>query len=292
MTTSPRNIDVAIAGDDELGECPLWDDGELVWVDIPRGLIHRAAPGSGVSSTISAGEPVGSIALRKNGSLAVARASGFALSDAAGSWGPVALVEPELATTRLNDGRVDRQGRFLSGGVDDVATQRPISALYRLNTNGTVDWLLGDIACTNGLAFSPDGRTMYFADTPTRRIMQYRYDPDEGRPYGGVVFADLTDQPGLPDGSTVDADGCLWNAQWRGSRVVRYTPEGRIDRVIELPVSIPTCVTFGGSDLSTLFVTTARGPLSADERKREPLAGSILAMDLGVSGLPEVRYGG
>jgi sugar lactone lactonase YvrE len=151
---------------------------------------------------------------------------------------------------------------------------------------------LQGITIPNSLAWSPNGRTMYFSDTPTMRIMAYDYDPESGALMTGRLFADLTGHPGRPDGSTVDADGCLWNAEVRGSRVVRYTPEGKVDRVITLPVSGVTSCAFGGPGMRTLYITTATQRLTEQELAQEPLAGGLFAVDVGVSGLAETPFKG
>jgi sugar lactone lactonase YvrE len=141
----------------------------------------------------------------------------------------------------------------------------------------------------NSIAFSPDGRRMYFADTPTKIIRAYDYDLDSGELSGERTFATLQG-PGSPDGSTVDSDGCLWNAEWGGGRVLRYTPDGRVDRVVDLPCSHVTCCAFGGAKLDTLFVTTAWTGLDAAALARQPQAGALFAVDPGVQGLADTPF--
>src|SRR5262249_54181493 len=192
----------------------------------------------------------------------------------------------DLASTWLNAGRVDPQGRFVCGGMNEAEDLSPISSVYRLDGE-TATRLIEGVAITNSLAFSPDGERMYYTDMPTKRISVFTYGDELGAPR---ELIDLNAQAGLPDGSTVDADGCLWNAQWGGHRILRITPDGVLDRVVELPVSNPTCLAFGGPDLSTLFVTSARMGLSEEQLAQEPHAGDLLALDVGVKGLPERRF--
>src|SRR4051812_33974516 len=265
----------------------------MVWVDIQRGLLFRRDHDSGAVREYRLPERVGSVGLRADGGLVVALASGFALSDAeGGELERLETIEADLATTRLNDGRVDRQGRFVCGGMDEADDQQAITAVYRLRAGEKATRIIENVACANSLCFSPDGATMYFTDMPTKQIWAYDYGAGDDAPQQRRLLIDLGDQPGLPDGSTVDADGCVWNAQWGARRILRITPEGAIDRVVELPVSNPTCPAFGGPDLATLFVTSARFMLSEQQLAAEPHAGDLLALDVGVRGLAEAQFAG
>ena len=172
---------------------------------------------------------------------------------------------------------------------EDPRGARPIGQLYSYEGGPGPRVLAPDVRIANSIAFSPDGRRMYFADTPTRIIRAYDYDLDSGELSGERVFAALRG-PGSPDGSTVDSDGCLWNAEWGGGRVVRYTPHGRIDRIVELPCAQVTCCAFGGDKLDRLFVTTARTGLDSAALAREPKAGALFAVDAGVRGLADTAF--
>jgi L-arabinonolactonase len=286
---------LVVACQNFLGECVLWDAdaAEVVWIDIAAGEIWRYDPRTGATSKLTVGERIGAIGLRHEGGHVAGLASGFAFIDAAdGAITRLTAVETDLPSTRLNDGRVDRQGRFICGGMDENLPRQPISAVYRLDPDRTVTPILTRIALANSTCFSPDGTTMYFTDMPTRKILAYAYDVDEGVPHSPTLFVDLADDPGNPDGSVIDADGCLWNAQFGGARVVRYDPTGRVDRVITVPVSNPTCCTLGGADYRTLYVTTARADLTDEELANEPDAGGLYAVELDVEGLPESIFAG
>lgn len=276
----------------ELGESILWDEhrGELVWVDIHEGTIWRLRPGQNAPRRHALPDRVGAIGLTHSGRYVVGLAGGFGFFDPdTEAWAPATLIEPEQPATRLNDGRCDRFGNFLCGGMSESDDTRVTSALYRFRPDNETETLIEGIGCANSTCFSPDGRILYFADMPTAEILAYDYSPDD-RPRKRGRIADFRAEPGLPDGSTVDAEGCLWNAQWGGAKLVRYTPDGCIDREIPLPVTNPTCVGFGGAEMKTLFITSATFQLSEAQLAREPHAGSLFAVDLAVGGLPEPRF--
>ncbi|MGH6960465.1 MAG: SMP-30/gluconolactonase/LRE family protein, partial [Dongiaceae bacterium] len=189
---------------------------------------------------------------------------------------------------RFNDGRCDRQGRFWVGTMHHT-TRAPEGVLYRLDRRRELVGRQSAICIPNSLAWSPDGNTMYFADSLLYAIFAYDYDTASGEMGRKRVFA-RTQAPGFPDGSTVDAEGYLWNAEFNSWRVVRYAPDGRVDRRIEMPAQRPTCCAFGGANLDVLYVTTASWQLSADEHRAQPLAGALLALDVGVRGIPEARF--
>lgn len=257
---------------DRLGECPLWDGAGLWWVDIHGRAIKRYE--GGALRTYAVPEPVGSIALRAGGGLLAAMQTGiFSFDPSTGKT--ERLVASENPALRFNDGRVDRAGRFFWVGTLQDPGHPPLGALYRLSANMALVKLREGIRVPNSLAWSPDGRTMYFADSPRRKIRAFDYEPDTGAFSGERLFA--APHPGFPDGSCVDADGCLWNARYGGARVVRYTPEGKVDRVLDVPAQNPTCCCFGGAALDTLYVTTEGG------------AGLFAAVP-GVRGLPESRF--
>jgi sugar lactone lactonase YvrE len=285
-------VELAVRGADRLGECPLWDEREraLWWVDSRWPAAKRLDPSSGAVTMLVLPEIVGSLALRESAGLLAATKSGIHLLDpASGALEARADPEESLADNRFNDGRCDRAGRFWAGTMSDV-NRDPVGSLYRFDADFRCTKLRNAIIIPNSLAWSPDGRTMYFADTNRHTIWQYDYDAASGAATRERVFADTG--AGRPDGSCVDADGCLWNADYGAWRLVRYTPQGRIDRTLEVPVANPTCCCFGGDDLGTLYVTTATQRLTPEDLARQPLAGSLLALRPGPKGLAESRFAG
>ena len=286
------DFEVVFRGRDRLGECPLWDEREQVlwWVDGREPSVRRLDPSSGKVRTLPLPRTVGSLALRERGGLLVAMQDGLHFLDP-GSGARVVAVDPErdLPGNRFNDGRCDRAGRFWAGTMCDVRRDAT-GSLYCFEAGLSWRKLRGGITIPNSLAWSPDGRTMYFADTHAMVIWAWNYDPASGAAWGERVFVEAA--PGRPDGSCVDAEGCLWNAQYGAGRLVRYTPEGKVDRVLDLPFANPTCCCFGGAAYDTLFVTSATQRLSPEDLHRQPLAGSVLALRPGVRGLPESRFGG
>jgi hypothetical protein len=235
---------------------------------------------------------VGSIALGEHGGMIAATVAGLhAFDPRDGSLKPISNPEAHLPDNRFNDGRCDRQGRFLAGTMSDVRRE-PTGSLYRFDADATLTRLFGDIIVPNSLAFSPDGTTLYFADTYRERITAFDYDVATGTPSNPRLFASTTGHQGRPDGSCVDAEGYLWNCEYGGWRVVRYAPDGRIDGAIPIPAANPTCCCFGGPDLGTLYITTATQRLTPQQMADQPLAGSVFAVRPGVYGLPEARFAG
>lgn len=277
-----------------LGEGIQWHaDSGLWWTDIEGSLILQQPVGTEEVRRIAMPERVGSFALVEGdpGRLMCAFETGFGwfeLGTGAITW--IDRPEPLGSGRRFNDGKVDRQGRFWAGTMIEEASLVPpnSAALYRLEGAQARRCHEG-VTISNGLAWSPDGRTMYFADSPARRIMAFDFDCASGDIGAPRLFAE-TPAGAFPDGATVDADGCLWSAHWGASQVVRYRPDGQIDRVVEVPVSQPSCVAFGASALDQLFVTTARVGLSPDRLAQEPLAGAVLVYRLGVPGLAQESF--
>ena len=280
---------------DMLGECPIWDSrlGLLYTIDIDGRTVHRTDPSTGATDGHSlAGRP-GSMALtRQENVLLVAVEDGVVWLD----W-VTGRVTPwvELATggpnNRLNDGACDRSGRFWVGTMHEDATESS-GRLHRLESTGESFSERGDVGVPNGLAFAPDGETMYYADSLARAAWAYDYDASDGSVSGERLIADFTDLPGTADGATVDEDGCYWIACVFGSAIARITPAGRVDRIVEVPVDKPTKPAFGGSDLGTLFLTSIGGG-GSHERYADPgLNGRLLAIDVGVRGVDEPWYGG
>ena len=201
----------------------------------------------------------------------------------------LARIETPGSGIRFNDGRVDRQGRFWAGTMAENKAGAGQGRLYCLDGAGKAHLRETGVTISNSLCWSPDSTKLYYADTPRRVIWSYDFDAGGGTISGRQVFAE-TPEGAFPDGATVDAEGFLWSAQWGASRVVRYAPDGRVDRVLELPVSQPTCVSFGGPGLDLLFITSAREGLSKNVLWREISAGDVFVLEAGVKGLPEPHF--
>jgi sugar lactone lactonase YvrE len=284
-----------VPGQDILGETPLWCErtASLLWLDIDGGKLQRFHPASGRHDVFSFdARYVGSLALTQDTARVLLGLDlGLFLFDlGTGESKLLAQVEPAGQDNRLNDGRCDAQGRFWVGTMDNQL-HRPNGAFYRVEPGGRMERLFGDVIVSNTVALSPRQDTLYFSDT--RRFITWKFalDLESGQLGPREVFVDHTSDRTRPDGACVDAEGFVWNAIFAAGRVVRYSPQGRVDRVIELPVTNPTCVCLGGSGLKTLYITTARKFLDRGRLRDEPLAGSMLAVDVDVPGLPEQRFG-
>ncbi|HWA79857.1 MAG TPA: SMP-30/gluconolactonase/LRE family protein [Acetobacteraceae bacterium] len=287
-------ITLVVPAKNKLGEGPVWCTREqaLYWVDIEKSALQRFHPESGAVRRWDLPERIGSLALRESGGAVLALASGFAFFDfASGTLERLAAPEKDNSRNRFNDGKCDRAGRFWAGTMDDRLSEHT-GALYRLDPDLACHRMARGIGIPNSIAWSPDDRVFYFADSMDRVIYAYDFDRDSGAIVNRRVFCTMEGQPGSPDGSTVDAEGGLWNAQWDGWRVVRYDPTGRIERIVELPVQKPTSCMFGGPDLTTLYVTSAIWDLDEKALAQQPLAGGLLAVEVGVRGLPEPRFAG
>lgn len=286
------------------GESPLWSAAEqaLYWVDIPAGLLYRGDARSGELQQWRAPEMLACIAARDDGAgwIAGLESGLFALTRpqgvARGTDTPLAaerlaMVAHAQAGMRFNDGRCDRQGRFWAGTmVMDMAANQAAGALYRYDAHGGLLRVLQGLLVPNGLAFSPDGRTMYLSDShPAAQVIwAFDYDTDTGTPLNQRVLVDMKPLPGRPDGAAVDIDGCYWICGNDAGVVHRFTPEGRLDRSLALPVKKPAMCAFGGADLSTLYVTSIRP--SGIDLADQPHAGAVFALRPGISGMPEPAF--
>lgn len=279
-------VELVVDGRNALGECVLWCErsARLWWTDILGSTLWARDAATGAVHSWPMPERLGSFALTASDSrLLLGLATRLAWFDmASGAVETICSVEADLPSTRLNDGRCDRQGRFVFGTIDENEPRGAIAGFYRLGSDLVLERLpLARVAIANSICFSPDGATMYYCDSPTQQIRRCDYTG-----FGNDrVFAQIA--LGDPDGSCVDADGYLWNAQWGASQVQRFAPDGSVERSIALPVSQPSCVAFGGADLGTLFVTSARVGLG----EREAHAGGVFSVAVSdVRGLPEARF--
>lgn len=275
-----------------LGEGATWcaRTGVFYWTDIEGERLWRYDPADQKSVSFHMPERLACFALCRNpDNLLLGLASRLAFFNLkTGSIETIMLVEDGLPT-RVNDGKCDRQGRFVFGTKHDVPKAEAVGGYYRLNEDLTLERLpLGDCAISNSIAFSPDGARMYYCDSPTLEIRVCDYPSFENQ----RTFVKLTDSTGEPDGSAVDHDGGLWNAQWGGNRVVRYGPDGIETARVTVPTAQPSCVAFGGAALDTLYITSARVGLSEDALKTDPNAGGVFVAKPAVTGIEEPLFSG
>lgn len=286
------HIDIVTDKRDALGECPLWDDRSqsVLWIDSHRQLVRRHNPSSGAYQEWSLHTAIGSMALCESGRLMVALEREFVYLDlATGSLDPIAAVTHVAPRIRLNDGRTDRLGRYLVGSVVMGRVEK-LGALYQLEAGPRIRQVDAGFSCANAICFSPAGDWFYFTDSHTRKIMRYPYDTATGATGRPEVFVDTAPLGSGADGATVDRDGGLWTALVEVGKVARFTPDGRLDRLIDMPVRHVTCPCFGGPDLDVLFVTSISNSGNA-LRDDHPDAGALFAVHgMGIRGLPEVRF--
>jgi sugar lactone lactonase YvrE len=287
-------VELVLAAEAECGECPVWDGQkkELLWVDIPRGLVHIYDPATGADRIFDLGQPVGSVARRAGGGMVVALAEGFGFFDEeSGRLDIVMPVETAEPNGLMNDGKCDARGRFWAG----TATEPPevgVSALYRLDTDLGVEKVLGGVTLSNGMGWSLDEGLMYYIDSTTGGVDAFDYDPDTGRLDERRRLITIAPELGMPDGMTVDAEGHLWVAIYGGSAVHRYSPSGELEAVIQLPVTQVTSCAFGGETLEDLYVTTARENFSEEQARREPHAGGLFRCRTGTRGVLPAEFQG
>ena len=284
-------IACVVEAHDTLGESCFWCPitGRVWWLDILKPSLQCFDPVKREHQVYRLPARLcGCVVPRKSGGFVLATENGLHGFDPSNIWLQYLLhVEPNEPENRYNDGRCDRRGRLWIGTMD-VELRRPSGTFYRIGPDRSVAAQFDSITVPNSTCFSPDDRTLYFADSPRHAIWAFDFDIDAGMIGNRRVFADLTGRKGLPDGSCIDAQGYLWNAEYAGRRLTRYAPDGRVDRTIELPVTNPTCCCFGGDDLDTLYVTSAAQRLP----EPAPIEGALLALDVGVRGLPEAAFGG
>ena len=273
-----------------LGEGPLWHPlrQELFWFDIPHGKLFRHNPAGGEDAVLvnTFDEPASAAGWIDRDRLVVATASGlFEFSIESGALSKLADLETDNPVTRSNDGRIGPDGSFWIGTMADNMTPKA-GAYYRYHS-GKVDKLFGQVSVPNATCFSPNNEFVYLTDTFRKIIWRWALDKS-GAPVGEKeAHIDLRAEKLNPDGAVCDAEGYLWNAQWGAWRIARYAPDGTFDRAIDLPVSQPTCPAFGGEDFSTLYITSAKQGLTEEMLKKEPDAGKILSLEVGVKGFSE-----
>ncbi|WP_433450111.1 SMP-30/gluconolactonase/LRE family protein [Streptomyces sp. CA-142005] len=277
--------EVAVRAEAELGEGPTWDPatGRLIWLDILGMRVHTYDPATGRRTVRTTEQHVGAVKPRAGGGLVLNLRDGVGLLDPDDTfrW----LHHEPVAGRRANDAAVAPDGSLWAGTMRyDEAPGG--GTLTRLTGDSTAQTVLSDVTVSNGTGWSPDGHLMYYVDTPTRRVDVFDHDGE--RVHGRRPFVEIEEGAGFPDGLTVDAEGCVWVALWDGGAVRRYTPDGALDRVIQLPAPRTTACAFGGADLTDLYITTARVGLSAPH----PLSGSLLVVPGAGKGLPQPAFQG
>lgn len=287
-----NDIDVLSNCEDRLGECPVWlaEENVFAWVDIGRKLWHRMDWQTGAVNSVSFDTALTAFAPAAAGGYIGAFADGIAPFNADGTRGSFwHRPESDLPENRFNDGGTDPRGRFIAGSMN-MAGSGATGRLYAISADGDLVQLKESIGIVNTIAFSPDGKTLYSADSAKGVLSAFHYDPLTG------ALGDRRDDfcpdpglPGTPDGSAVDMDGFVWNARWDGSCLVRLAPDGRTDRIVELPVSRPTSCAFVGE---TLVVTTSTWDFSEADFVAQPQAGALLMLDVGVAGVAKTPFGG
>lgn len=290
-----RNVEHVVHSQNELGEGPLWHGGEgrLYWVDIKGRTIESYSPGEEERRTISLRIAVTALGLRDGGGFVGATEAGFAFWDGV-SRDLTFIGNPEDGRdgTRFNDGAVGPGGRFWAGSMYDgpETDNPPDGRLYSLDADRVVAMMQSGLTISNGLGWSPEADTMYLTDTLRRAIYAYDYDPEVGTIRNRRTLVRVPEGEGVPDGLTVDSDGCIWSARWGGWKVARYSPDGELMEEIGLPIECPTSCTFGGENLHQLYISSAWTALDDRARADQPLAGDLFRVDLRVRGMPEHRF--
>jgi len=283
------NVEVYSRATDILGEGPMWatNGHTLYWLDIGAKKLFCQAPSDIHRQSRDLPDYPGCLGSLESGAIAIAMGDGIYHVDIhSGVAGRIYAAPARPAGVRFNDGKVDPIGRFWAGTMqnnfepreESCSVEQVQGALYRFDLDGRVNTIEEQIGVANTLAWSPDLTLFYFADSSRGQIYVYDFESDSGAIRNRRVFFEGP-QYGIPDGSAIDVDGCLWNARWDGSAILRITPEGQVDRAISLPVPRPTSCIFGGPHLETLFITSARDGLTPSQLAESPLSGSVLAMN-------------
>jgi len=275
-----------------LGECVLWNaaDRRVYWTDVYSCTLYSCNAAGGELLAWPMPDKLGSFAFDSDGNLLLALAKGlFRMEIASRRIEPLTVFEPELERTRMNDGRCDRAGRFVVGGCH-MGFYNPVSSVIRYAGGATAQPLISNVALSNGIAFSLDGRRMYFSDSQTQIYHWYEYDSEGDRLGARHVLTEIPKAQGFADGSAVDADDNLWNARYYGGLVQQYHPDGSEGLRVQVPTDCVTCVCFGGDELDTLFISTGCKDLKPEQRAAQPHAGGLFCVRPGVRGVPETRF--
>lgn len=279
----------------EIGESPIWapDEGKLYWSDTEHSALFSYDPADHQVRKFCLSMPVTALSRRRGGGWMLITKQGLAF------WDPYTnhcefIADPVADNDSLafNDGTIDPAGRLIAGTMNFRQLTAPDGALFSLDSNLELKQLDANIRVANGIGFSPDGKTLYVSEQWNSRILSYDYDAVTGEVMNRRTFAEVEPQFGYPDGIVVDREGCIWNGRWGGSQIVRYSPDGIVDRVYYLPVEVGTCMGFGGEDLKDLYITTAWYGMNKNARKNTPAAGDLFKIRVDVSGVPERQFAG
>ena len=300
---SEQNVSCVVDSRDTVGEGAFWcpEEQAVYWLDVPMpSSIHRLVPATKEHSSWPMPEMVTAMAKRRDGTLFVASENGLNIFDpSSGDYRHLAELEPHLPRNRSNDGAPDAKGRFWIGTMQNnigpggagIPVKGRVGSLWRVEPGMVPFAAMGDLGITNGVAWSPDWTKLYVVDSTLDRIYVSDFDLEAGTVGPRRIFNDAGDL-GTPDGNTVDAEGFLWSARWDGHCVARISPDGAIDRIVAIPASLVTSCAFGGPDLDTLYVTTARLGIDRETQRRYPQQGGLFAFRPGVRGLPRPFYAG
>ncbi len=265
------------------GEGVIWHPGEqcVYWLDIPQGRMFRYDPATEEHEMCFKDGMIGGLTVQADGALLLFMEEGVVKRWNDGEVVTIIDEIPEERGSRFNDVIADPEGRVFCG---TMPTEERLGRLYRIDPNGSVTKVLEDIGCSNGMGFTPDRRRMYYTDSTKREIYLFDYDRETGEIRNQRVFVRTPEGEGIPDGMTVDAEGCVWSARWDGGCLVRYAPDGTEDMRLEFPAQKVSCVTFGGWDYTDIYVTTAGGDNKAEEGEG---AGALFKVNVGIKGVPE-----
>jgi sugar lactone lactonase YvrE len=286
-------FEVVAAARHVLGESSTWcvQRQLLWWIDIRAGQVNRWDSSTGCTKSWTVPELCGAVVTTMGAEVIVALRAGIhSLDPQTGELSLLVTLETGQSEHRLNEAKCDRQGRLWCGSMWDFG-KHPTGGLYRITPEFVTNKVRSGVSIPNGLGFSPDGRRMFFVDTVTGCIESALYDTDTGTPGPWSTLVQVDVAPGRPDGNAVDAAGCIWSTRFGAGCIARFTPYGKLDRLIHLPVSQPTSCTFGGANLDTLFITSATQWLTPEALTDEPLAGAVLALQPGVQGIADPVFG-
>lgn len=292
ITLTNNPIQMLLTDRFQLGECPRWDEQTqaIWWVDINEQQLHRLTIVNGDHQFRQFSEQIGCFTLRENGGLVLAGQTGFWFLDSLqGAMHFIGDPEKNLPEQRFNDGRCDSEGRFIAGTMNPNKNEK-FGRFYQLNNDLQVRPLIGQSKICNGLAFSPDTRTLYWSDTPLRTIYQCDYAPETGEVSNQRLFYQVADNKGQPDGGSIDSLGNYWSALYGGGEIICISPQGELSQTLKVPVLNPTMVAFGGLDFKTMYITSARQNMTTQQLTENPMEGALLSCQAPYPGLLEPRF--